>query len=306
MEWRFAVPDDIPTLAELNRQFIQDEGHRNPMTVAQLEERMRGWLVSGEYRAVLFYQWNELVAYALYRESDDEIYLRHFFVVRGRRREGIGRRAMDVLVHNVWPKDKRLTVSVLTPNTPAIAFWRAMGYKDYSLTLEIMPEERADVAPGQEVARKEHTGEHAGEPTTPGTRASLPTLTGRCLCGAVRYAAYADPEAMAYCHCDDCRRVTGSAFGVSVCVPAWTLQVSGEVKAFVTEGEGGHRTHREFCPICGSPLFTRYPDKVYIKAGTIDNAEHLKPTRQIWTEMAVPWSRIPDDIESYPRDRTAK
>jgi hypothetical protein len=59
-------------------------------------------------------------------------------------------------------------------------------------------------------------------------------------------------------------------------------------------------TRREFCPVCGSPLFTRYPTKVYIRAGTLDNSVSLKPTRQIWTEMAVPWSRTPEGIESYP------
>ena len=37
-------------------------------------------------------------------------------------------------------------------------------------------------------------------------------LTGKCLCGAVKYECEAEPESMQYCHCDTCRRVTGSAF----------------------------------------------------------------------------------------------
>jgi len=52
--------------------------HRNPMTLAQLEERMRGWLTSGEYRAVLFEDNHEVVAYVLFPETDAEIYLRQF------------------------------------------------------------------------------------------------------------------------------------------------------------------------------------------------------------------------------------
>ena len=141
MEWRYALLGDCPTLAKLNRQLIQDEGHRNPMTVWQLEERMRGWLSSGEYQAVLFFQQGELVAYALYKETDDEIYLRHFFVVRGRRRQGIGRAAIGKLFTEIWPQEKRLTVSVLTENTAGVSFWRAMGFRDYSLMLEILPGE---------------------------------------------------------------------------------------------------------------------------------------------------------------------
>lgn len=139
MKYRVATAEDCPTLAELNFQLIRDEGHRNPMTIAELQERMHGWLTSGEYQAILFEQNNEVVAYTLFRETDAEIYLRQFFVVRHRRREGIGRRAMEKLFLNLWPRKKRLTVSVLVKNVGAVAFWRSMGYTDYDLTLEIMP-----------------------------------------------------------------------------------------------------------------------------------------------------------------------
>jgi hypothetical protein len=47
MTFRLASVDDCRLLAEMNHQLIQDEGHRNKMTVAELERRMRGWL-SGE------------------------------------------------------------------------------------------------------------------------------------------------------------------------------------------------------------------------------------------------------------------
>src|SRR6266511_2345960 len=48
MQYRIATAEDYPMLAELNSQLIRDEGYRNPMTSAQLEERLRGWLTSGE------------------------------------------------------------------------------------------------------------------------------------------------------------------------------------------------------------------------------------------------------------------
>jgi hypothetical protein len=53
MRYHLANDLDLPLLAEWNRQLIQDEGHRNPMTVAELQARMQGWL-AGEYRAVVF------------------------------------------------------------------------------------------------------------------------------------------------------------------------------------------------------------------------------------------------------------
>jgi GNAT superfamily N-acetyltransferase len=119
--FRFATLDDCHLLSELNHQLIRDEGHRNPMTIGQLEQRMRGWL-AGEYRAVIYEDGAEVVAYALFREEPDEIYLRQPFVVRHLRGRGIGRRAVEILRSQVWPKDKRLTVEVLVTNEKGVGF----------------------------------------------------------------------------------------------------------------------------------------------------------------------------------------
>ena len=139
MRSRPAAVDDSRLLAELNHQLISDQGHRNPMTVVELEARMRGWLSTGEYRGLIFEDTSEVIAYALYRETADEVHLRHFFVVRHRRRQGVGWAAMRELLDRHWPPSKRLTVSVLVNNTAAVSFWRTMGYADYDLTLEILP-----------------------------------------------------------------------------------------------------------------------------------------------------------------------
>ena len=137
--FRPAILNDCPLLAELNHQLLRDEGHRNRMTVPELEQRMRDWL-AGDYRAVVFEEGGEVVAYALFREQPDEIYLRQLFVVRNRRRQGLGRRAVELLRSRVWPRTTRLTVGALVANQSGVAFWRAMGYTDYSLTLEILPD----------------------------------------------------------------------------------------------------------------------------------------------------------------------
>ncbi len=140
MTYRQATADDCPLLAQLNYQLIRDEGHRNRMTVPELEQRMRGWL-AGEYTAIVFEDAGQVVAYALFREQAEEIYLRQLFVVRHLRRRGIGRQAVQILRSEIWHKIKRLTVDVLVTNKEAVAFWRAIGYADYSLTLEILPEQ---------------------------------------------------------------------------------------------------------------------------------------------------------------------
>ncbi len=127
-------------------------------------------------------------------------------------------------------------------------------------------------------------------------------LKGRCNCGAVTYHTSADPQSVTYCHCDTCRRMTGSAFAVGVRIPAETLVVTGSVQGWRNPDRPDRDAVREFCPICGSPMFTRYPDRVFIKAGTLDDPTQVTPTRQIWTEMAVHWSRIPENLECHVRD----
>lgn len=137
LTYRHATPEEAALLAELNHQLIQDEGHRNRMTVPQLETRMRNWLKT-EYRAVLFEQPGEVVAYALYRPEEDATYLRQFFVRRERRRRGIGLAAMNVLLRNILRPGGRLYLDVLVSNSAGKAFWKAVGFQDYAVTLEMI------------------------------------------------------------------------------------------------------------------------------------------------------------------------
>jgi GNAT superfamily N-acetyltransferase len=139
MTYRLATQEDCRLLADLNQQLLQDERHRNRfMTLPQLEERMYRFL-TGEYRGVIFEHAGEVVAYALFQEHAEEIYLRQLFVARDRRRRGFGRQAVGLLRSDIWPRNKRLTVDVLVQNSVAVSFWRSVGFQDYLLGLEITP-----------------------------------------------------------------------------------------------------------------------------------------------------------------------
>ncbi len=141
LQHRVATASDCGLLGKLNHQLIRDEGHSNPMSAAELAERMRRWLAA-DYLAVIFEMDGNVVAYSLSRERPDHVYLRQLFVAGDRRRQGIGRRAVEILRAQVWPTTKRLTVEVLVENDAAVAFWRSVGYRDYTLTLEIPPQSR--------------------------------------------------------------------------------------------------------------------------------------------------------------------
>jgi GNAT superfamily N-acetyltransferase len=135
MNYRFAAASDAALLAGMNHQLIRDEGHRNTMTVAELEDRMRRWL-EGEYRVVVFEENRRPAGYALFHNDAEFVYLRQFFVCREVRRQGIGRAAMQWLLANVWNGAARVRLDVLVGNAAGIAFWRALGFGIYALTME--------------------------------------------------------------------------------------------------------------------------------------------------------------------------
>jgi len=135
LKFRLAATSDAAVLAGMNHELIRDEGHRNRMTVAELEIRMRGWL-EDEYRAVIFEWDGDPAGYALFRNEAEFIYLRQFFVCRDSRRKGIGREAMQWLMTHVWNGAARIRLEVLVGNVAGIAFWRAIGFSDYALTME--------------------------------------------------------------------------------------------------------------------------------------------------------------------------
>jgi GNAT superfamily N-acetyltransferase len=138
ISFRHAGLGDVGVLGAMNKLLIEDERHRNPMGVPELVERMRGWL-EGEYRAAVGIVGGEVVAYALWRKDPEWMYLRQLFVTRGHRREGIGRAFVEWLKKEVWAGCERIRVEALTANPEGLAFWRAVGFEDYCITLEMTP-----------------------------------------------------------------------------------------------------------------------------------------------------------------------
>lgn len=135
VRFRRAAVDDAAVLAPMNALLIRDEGHRNPMTVAQLRQRMTDWL-EGEYQAVIFEAEAQPLGYALYRFEPEYVYLRQLFVLPEHRRRGIARTALEWLRRNVWGERPRVRIDVLVGNRSGIEFWRSVGFSEYCLTME--------------------------------------------------------------------------------------------------------------------------------------------------------------------------
>jgi hypothetical protein len=122
------------------------------------------------------------------------------------------------------------------------------------------------------------------------------TKTGGCLCGKVRYTQSAEPKNCVTCHCKNCQRHAGSALYIIIGVPEDAVEFTGEIKTYNDTGDSGATVRRQFCPECGSPVFTRLeqPGLMFIKAGTLDDTSDLQPAFHCYTKSAQAWTPMGD------------
>ena len=133
----------------------------------------------------------------------------------------------------------------------------------------------------------------------------MPQIVGGCLCGRVRYKADTDPAFIGVCHCRNCQKTSGSAFGVVVAVPQPALTVQGQLKSFTDKGDSGKALYRRFCPSCGSSVLLESeaaPGMVMLNAGTLDDPGWVRPGMQIYCDSAQPWVQLGGGLmKSFPR-----
>ncbi|MEM7569127.1 MAG: GFA family protein [Pseudomonadota bacterium] len=130
-------------------------------------------------------------------------------------------------------------------------------------------------------------------------------LTGGCLCGQARYTVEAEPLMCGICHCKNCQRQAGSAFSILIGVPKAAVVLEGTLKTYVDTADSGKPVYRQFCPDCGSPLFSDVPDAPemrFIKAGTLDDVSNLEPQVHFWCDSAQPWVQIDPNLPQTPKN----
>lgn len=130
----------------------------------------------------------------------------------------------------------------------------------------------------------------------------MPEIKGGCLCGAVRYTARADPALVGVCHCRDCQKLTGSAFGFLVGLPRAAFEIEGVLKTFTKPADSGRPIVRRFCPECGSSIVEEpgsRPDLVIINGGTLDDPTSVTPGIEIYCNRELSWVQL-GGMHRYP------
>lgn len=131
---------------------------------------------------------------------------------------------------------------------------------------------------------------------------------GGCQCGNVRYQVTDEPRQVVACHCTDCQRQSGSAFGMTMVVDEAAFRITrGEPAIYRSVSSSGRAKIGAFCADCGTRVYHQ-PEwrkgTISVKPGTLDDTKWLQPQLHLWTRSKQPWVIIPEGVESHERQPT--
>ena len=128
------------------------------------------------------------------------------------------------------------------------------------------------------------------------------TISGKCLCGAVKYSSTSAPMAARACWCRLCQYMGAGNATVNVVFKKADVTVTGALTDYESVADSGNKMHRKFCPKCGTPMFSEAevrPHLLVIRAGTLDDPRLAAPEATIWTTMAPAWACINETLPKF-------
>ena len=123
-----------------------------------------------------------------------------------------------------------------------------------------------------------------------------------CCCGSLRAEATGEPGFVAACHCIECQRRTGSAFGVSTYFPKGQVHAEGPSKVYVRGSDSGRQIEIHFCPDCGTSVFWHaafLPDHVGVAFGAFADPAFPRPTRSCWEATQHQWVAFDHPLDRF-------
>ena len=126
-------------------------------------------------------------------------------------------------------------------------------------------------------------------------------ITGRCLCGTVRFDIAGSLGPVVCCHCSQCRHASGSAFAANASVSFKHVRFTSGKDA-ITEFESSPGKFRGFCSGCGSQIYSRrevLPQILRVRLGTVEGDPGQRLRAHIFVGSKAPWFEITDDLPQY-------
>lgn len=131
-----------------------------------------------------------------------------------------------------------------------------------------------------------------------------------CCCGACELELSSEPAMHGVCSCNNCKKRTGSAFGISAYFKDEYFKVlKSSFKTYVIENENGRQV-RYFCKYCGTTMYWQadiFKDLVGVAGGCIVGAALSAPSFSARTENKCSWLTFSADMEiKFPMDELAE
>lgn len=126
--------------------------------------------------------------------------------------------------------------------------------------------------------------------------------TGQCLCGGVKYTIASGPVNMGQCHCDDCRKSTGTGHGSLAFFKQEDVEIIGETSSYASRTDSGSTITRYFCPTCGSSIYidgSNFENIVGIAIGTVDDSSWFKPEFIVYNKRKPDWDFMDKSVPTY-------
>jgi hypothetical protein len=128
------------------------------------------------------------------------------------------------------------------------------------------------------------------------------THSGSCLCGQVRFEVAGDFEQFFLCHCEYCRKDSGSAHAANLFSSTASLKWLNGLEKVRSFNLPSTRHTRSFCSICGSAL--PYADAaaafLVVPAGSLDSELRLRPNAHLFAASRAAWDQGLESIPSFP------
>jgi hypothetical protein len=127
------------------------------------------------------------------------------------------------------------------------------------------------------------------------------TLSGSCLCGAVSYTVTGEERFFYHCHCQRCRKATGTGHASNLFVHGTVCFDSGEEQVQTYKLPDAKRFGNSFCRRCGArvPVFIDEFGLCMIPAGSLDDEPSIRPEARIFVGSRAEWSCSGERIPSF-------
>jgi hypothetical protein len=130
-------------------------------------------------------------------------------------------------------------------------------------------------------------------------------VRGSCLCGGVTFEIDRACGPAEYCHCNRCRKVSGSSSLLTIRVQTQEFRfLTGQelVKSYacpILYSPPAYRSY--FCSTCGSPAPPPLPEGEYfeIAAGLFDDDFGIRPDKHIFVDFMPPWDDLHRELPAY-------